>query len=251
MGTGPRAPEFPSRLPPLGIYLPLTAVRTSKPQNIPEMRNPTRLSVVIIRVNRFRLITGMVLALGLLPLISRATTVIAPDFDSLVKQADFVVRAVVKSKTAEWRRDGRNRHIITKVTLDVREIIKGAPTLPLVLEMLGGRIGTEEMVVEGAPGFIVGDEQILFVRGNGRQFFPLVAIMYGQFLVTHDSSSGQDFVQRSNGSPLYNVKDVTLPMTVANAIGLPAPRPLTAAEFAGKIRASLAQRPVTPPANAN
>ena len=215
------------------------------------MRNPACLSVVIIRVNQFRLIAGLILVLGLLPLCGHATTVIAPDFDSLVKQADFVVRAVVKAKTAEWRNDGRNRHIITKVTLDVREIIKGAPALPLVLEMRGGRIGSDEMVVEGAPSFILGDEQILFIRGNGRQFFPLVAIMYGQFLVTHDSSSGQDFIQRSNGSPLYNVKDVTLPMTAANAIGLPAPRPLTAAEFAGKIRASLAQRPVAPPATAN
>ena len=217
------------------------------------MRNPTRHSVVIARVNRSRFLTGLVLALALclLPLGGRATTVVAPDFDSLVKQADFVVRAVVKSKAAEWRSDGRNRHIITKVTLDVREIIKGAPTLPLVLEMLGGRIGSDEMVVEGAPSFVVGDEQILFVHGNGRQFFPLVAIMYGQYLVSRDSSTGQDFIHRSNGSPLYDVKDVALPMTAANAIGLPAPRPLTATEFAGKIRASLSQRQVPPPANAN
>lgn len=186
----------------------------------------------------------------MLPCAMRATMVVAPDFDSLVKQADYVVRAVIKSKTSEWRTDAQGRHIITKVKVDVREIIKGVPPSPLVLEMLGGRIGSDEMVVEGAPGFVVGDEQILFVHGNGRQFFPLVAIMYGQYLVVRDLGSGQDVIHRSNGSPLYDVKDVVQPMTAANALGQSASRPLTATEFAGKIRASAAQRPV-PPANAN
>ena len=193
----------------------------------------------------------LALALCLIPQRSFATTVVAPDFDSLVSQADYVVRAVVKSKTSEWRTDGQGRHIITKVKLDVREIIKGAPPSPLVLEMLGGRIGSDEMVVEGAPSFIVGDEQILFVHGNGRQFIPVVAIMYGQYLIAHDSASGQDFIHRSNGSPLYDVKDVALPMTAANALGIGVPRPLTATEFAAKIRASVSQRQVPPPANAN
>lgn len=182
---------------------------------------------------------------------SFATSVIAPDFDSLVSQADYVVRAVVKSKASEWRSDSQGRHIITKVTLEVREIIKGAPPNPLVLQMLGGRMGTDEMVVEGTPKFLVGDDMVLFVHGNGRQFFPLVALMYGQYLVVRDAASGQDFIHRSNGSPLYDVNDVSKPMTAANALGASAARPLTATEFAGKIRMSAAQHFVPPPANAH
>ena len=217
------------------------------------MRNPARLPAVIDRVNRSSLRTWatLALALGLLPLLTRATIVVAPDFDSLVKQADYVVRAVVNSKTSEWRTDTHGRHIITKVTLDVREVIKGGPPTPLVLEMLGGRIGQDEMRVEGTPDFIVGEEEILFVHGNGRQFFPLVALMYGMYPVSLDTASGQRFVHRSNGSPLYDVKDVSLPMTAANALGKGAARPLTATEFATRIRSSAATHQAPPPANAN
>ena len=67
---------------------------------------------------------------------------------------------------------GNNRQIITKVELDVREIIAGTPPSPLVLTMLGGRIGEEELQVDGAPGFRAGDEDILFVRPGARKLFP-------------------------------------------------------------------------------
>ncbi len=76
-----------------------------------------------------------------------------PDFDALVVQADYIVRAVVKSMNAEWRIDGQNRSIVTKVELTVSEVIKGTPPAPLVLEILGGRIGRDEMRVDGAPKF--------------------------------------------------------------------------------------------------
>lgn len=195
--------------------------------------------------------TVLVLALGVLSPRSFATTVVPPSFDSLVSQADFVVRAVVKSKTSEWRTDSGGRHIITKVTFDVREIIKGQPTLPLVLQMLGGTIGQKTMVVEGAPAFNMGEDDILFVHGNGTQFVPLVAIMYGQFLVMRDTATGQDVVHRSNGSALYDVNDVAQPMTAATAARSSGPRPLTATQFSEKVRASHAQRNSPPPADAN
>ena len=175
----------------------------------------------------------------------------APEFDSLVNQADYIVRGTVTAITSEWRSDAHGQHIITKVKFDVSEVIKGIPPSPLVLVMLGGRIGNYQMVVEGTPNFIVGEESILFVHGNGRQFFPLVAIMYGMYPVSLDTASGQRFVHRSNGSPLYDVKDVSLPMTAANALGKGAARPLTSAEFTGKIRASASQHQPPPPVNAN
>jgi hypothetical protein len=167
-----------------------------------------------------------------------ATTVVPPNFDQLVGEADYVVRVVVKSVNCEWRTEGENRHIITKVELDVKEVITGTPPSPLVLEFLGGRVGDMEMKVEGAPPFFVGDEDILFVRGNGRQFFPLVAVMHGQYLVQRDSATGQARVLRSNGVPLYSEQDVSQPMTrasVARAQSAGA-QPLTPGEFSQRIR---------------
>ena len=135
----------------------------------------------------FTVFVLLVLALSLIPLRGLATTVVAPDFDSLVAQADYVVRGVVTAINAEWRNDAHGQHIFTKVRFEVREVIKGTPPSPLVLEMLGGRIGKYQMVVQGTPNFIVGEESVLFVHGNGRQFFPLVAIMYGMYPITLDT----------------------------------------------------------------
>lgn len=216
------------------------------------MRKQSLCPTVSSGVDYPRICSRVVLALtlSLIPLRSLATTVVAPEFDSLVAQADYVVRGVVTAVSAEWRHDAHGQHIISKVRFQVREVIKGTPPSPLVLEMLGGRIGKYRMVVDGTPAFIVGEESVLFVHGNGRQFFPLVAIMYGMYPIALDTASGLRLVHRSNGSPLYDVKDVSRPMTAANALGQGAARPLTAAEFAGKIRLSAARRPNPPPANA-
>jgi len=217
------------------------------------MRKPSRHPIVKAGVNRAKCRNRvlLVLALALAPLRGLATTVVAPEFDSLVAQADYIVRGVVTAINAEWRTDTYGQHIFTKVKFEVREVIKGTPPSPLVLELLGGRIGKYQMVVDGTPTFIVGEESVLFVHGNGRQFCPLVAIMYGMYPVALDTASGQRLVHRSNGSPLYDVKDVSRPMTAANALGKGAARPLTSAEFASKIRSSAAQQPNPPPANAN
>ena len=147
----------------------------------------------------------------------QATTVIPPEFDSLVQQADYVVRGTVKSVTSQWRTGGGHRQIITHVEIDVAEVIAGTSPSPLVLQMLGGRIGEDEMIVQGSPKFAVGDEHILFVRGNGVQFNPLVALMHGQYPIKKDAVSGRREMSRSDGSPLRDEKEVALPMHAAHA----------------------------------
>ncbi len=178
-----------------------------------------------------------------------ATTVTAPAFDSLVSQADYVVRTVVKSVNSEWQVEGANRSIVTKVELTVREVIKGDPPSSLVLEMLGGTMGEITMAVDGVPKFKVGDEDILFIHGNGQQFSPLVGLMYGRYPIVRDSVSGEEIVLRSNGIPLYDTNEVSQPMT-PNAAQIAA-RPLTVSAFADKIRASASQHASQPSANAN
>ena len=182
------------------------------------------------------LLFGLFLALA--PLRIFATTVVPPEFDSLVSQADYIVRAVVKSVTAEWRLEGPQRHIITKVELEVREVIAGMPPQRLVLELLGGKIGDEELVVHGVPRFYVGQEDILFIHGNGTQFCPLVALTHGRYPIQRELATGRALVARSNGRPLYSEKDVALPMA---EIAHPPPagaQALSAAEFSSKIRVS-------------
>lgn len=187
-----------------------------------------------------RRLTLLWIAAGLLllPFRAFATSVVAPDFNSLVDKADYVVRAVVKSITPEWRENKGERFIASKVELEIKEIIKGTPPQPLVLDILGGRIGDEELAIEGAPKFLVGDEDILFVQGNGHQVFPLVAMMHGCYPIFRDAKTGEQYVVRSNGMPLYSEQDVSLPMTRLSAVKTQNPnaKPMTAESFVKKIR---------------
>jgi hypothetical protein len=167
-----------------------------------------------------------------------ATTIIPPSFDQLVQQADYIVHAKVKSVNAEWRIDGANKHIITKVELDVSEVIAGTPPESVVLVLLGGKIGDKELRVDGSPHFAVGDEDILFVRGNGQQFTPLVAMEYGRYRVMHDAATGRDHVARDNGAPLYSEQDTAVPMAdvTGSKAGQAGALPLTPEDFKSRIR---------------
>ncbi len=168
-----------------------------------------------------------------------ATTVIPPAFDELVGRADYIVHSVVKSVTCEMRSDGAGRHIISKVELEVKEVIAGQPPTPLVLEMLGGTVGTDRMVVHGSPEFKVGDEDILFVHGNGVQFNPLVALGHGRYPIKRDPQTGRNFVARSNGEPLVDEREVVLPLMSSGAHPeQTATPPLTTESFIAKIKAA-------------
>lgn len=184
-----------------------------------------------------------VLASATLLAVAHATTVIAPDFDSLVGNSDYIVRAVVKSVTPEWRANPEKpgqRYIATMVELDVKEVIKGSPPSPVVLNLVGGRIDDHELTVEGAPKFTVGQESILFVRGNGRFVIPLVGMMHGKYNIRRDKVSGRAEVLRNNGKPLYDEKEVSLPEAALTAgpAGNPTAQPLTPAEFTARIKKS-------------
>lgn len=189
----------------------------------------------------------------LLAVPAHATTVVPPTFTKLVGQADYIVRAVVKSVNSEMRGTGAGRHITTLVELDVREVVAGTPPAHVVLEMLGGKVGEEEMRVDGAPKFTVGDEDILFIHGNGRQFNPLVALMYGRYPILQEAGTGREYVARANGAPLHSEEEVDKPMVApaknqANPEAAPAPA-LSPAAFISRIKSAATQNSQTNAAN--
>jgi len=154
-----------------------------------------------------RRLTPLVAALALLLTapFARATSVIQPTFSEMVGAADYIVRVQVKSVTSSWRDNPSQpgeRYIGSRIELAVRETIKGTPPQPLVLDVAGGRVGEDELVIDGAPKLEAGDECILFVRGNGRTFFPLVGLMHGYFPVYRDAVTKRASVLRFNGVPL-------------------------------------------------
>ena len=173
----------------------------------------------VFRFGQLRsLIAGLFLLLGAIT--GRATTVVPPEFVQLVNESDYIVRAVVKSVTSEWQVNQGQRAIFTLVELDVREVVAGTPPQPLVLQMLGGRVGEEALMVSGAPQFKVGQEDILFVQGNGRNISPLYAMMHGRYPILKESTTGREYVARSNQVPLQDTAEIALPMADGGATAL-------------------------------
>lgn len=145
-----------------------------------------------------------------------ATTVVPPTFDQLVVESEQVFRGVATGIRCEWKGTGDQRRIVTLVTFEVREVILGDLPATIELEFLGGEIDGEGMLVAGQPKFEVGDEDILFVAGNRVSLCPLVAMMYGRYLVVRESET-QAFVARENGVPLTAVQDVSNEMVSGQA----------------------------------
>ena len=177
--------------------------------SIMKMAHVVELSRAKSRHWRFMLVS-FILFWGAAP--APATTVVPPTFSELVNESDYIVRAVVKSVTSEWRGAPGQGSIFTRVELEVREVIAGAPPQPLVLEMLGGKVGDQEMAIQGAPRFSVGQEDILFVQGNGKNVYPLFAIMHGRYPIRKEAGTGREYMTRSNEVPMQDVDEVALPM---------------------------------------
>jgi len=145
--------------------------------------------------------------------VTRATTVIPPEFPELVASSDYIIRGKVVSLTNEIRqREGREVPF-TLAEIAVSEVIAGTPPAKVVLTMLGGSTSDgRELHVEGVPRLTVGDEHILFVQGNGTNFYPLKGVMHGLYPVKFDKKLGREYVARANGVPLSSTAEVALPL---------------------------------------
>lgn len=192
------------------------------------------------------------LGLGCLALATfgRATTVNPPEFPQLVNESDYIVRAVVKAVTAELRTMPSGKRMpFSRVELEVKQVIAGKPPAPLVLEVLGGMVGGRELAIAGVPKFAVGEEEIFFVQGNGKQVYPLVRMAHGRYPIVKEAATGREYMVRKDGAPLRSVSEVSRPVHLdggkvtpaATATVQAAAQALTPDEFVLKIRANITQ----------
>lgn len=186
------------------------------------------------------LMAMIALALGTVPAL-HGTTVRPPSFEEMVDGSDCIVRARVTEVSSYEEPRGKKTVIRTRVTLDVIETIAGEPPTPLVLTLLGGRVGDRELRVAGVPTFIVGQEEIFFVKDNGKAFYPTYAVMHGRYPVKRDKSTGREYLTRSNGVPLLDTAEIATPLPTGAPAQLQlrtrsASEAITPADLAGKIR---------------
>ncbi len=173
---------------------------------------------------------------------AHATTVIPPTFDELVAQAELIFQGTVTDVQSQWVGEGGQRHIVSYVTVQVDDSIKGNPGKSYTMQMLGGTVGDQTMEVSDSPKFKVGDRDILFVEHNGTQFIPLVGIMHGRFRVEQDSTTGADVVKSDKGRAVTDLAALGKDghgSAPQNTIAATAGKSLRAADFKAAIRAKL------------
>ncbi|MDQ2659580.1 MAG: hypothetical protein M3Y03_04095 [Verrucomicrobiota bacterium] len=174
---------------------------------------------------------------------THAMTVIPPSFDELVGEAELIFQGTVTDVKSQWIGEGAQRHIVSYVTVQVEDALKGNPGASYTMRMLGGTVDGTTQGVADAPEFKVGDRDILFVENNGKQFIPLVGIMHGRFKVQKNEQTGADIVLTNEGKAVTDLgqlgkahEESSVAVTDANA---PA---LDARAFKSAIKAKLAAK---------
>ncbi|GIW44820.1 MAG: hypothetical protein KatS3mg077_2102 [Candidatus Binatia bacterium] len=121
------------------------------------------------------------------------------DFGELVEQSEFIVEGTVASIEEAPDATGIQR---TLVTLNRLVLHKGAwPSPEFVLDIFGGTKNGLRAQVLDLPAFAVGERVMVFVRGNGREVFPVVGIHQGYFRIVPSEGGGQEVV-RCDGLPV-------------------------------------------------
>jgi len=132
----------------------------------------------------------------------RATTVIAPTFEELVRTAEVVFEGEVIDTRARLVAKPEGTTIVTDVYFKVDRVLKGKVGLTLIIQFLGGTVGDLTYQIDGMPAFAVGDRDVLFATLSQQLASPLVAMMYGRVRIVVDPATKQQLVRRFDGTPL-------------------------------------------------
>jgi hypothetical protein len=161
-----------------------------------------------------------------------ATALMPGDFPAMTRESDLIVHGRVVDVRAQLA--GPRRTIESTVTLQVATALKGTPGTVTTFRVPGGQVGRYRRVLVGAPAFAVGDEVIVFLKGQA----PAVPMPYGL-------SQGVYRVSRQGAGAIV----VPLVPTKAGRVvrGDPSRRPLDPAAFATYVRSTLSGAAPVPP----
>src|SRR5262245_52312439 len=115
-----------------------------------------------MRRGRWTVAASLAAGLLLCAHLACATVLVPMSDEDLVASSDAIVVARVGDITTAALEGGR---VVTRITLDVEQALKGATAgASLVVAELGGRIGSEAVVVLGAPEYASGERVLAFLR---------------------------------------------------------------------------------------
>jgi len=116
-----------------------------------------------------------------------ATTLVHQDLRGLVRGSSDIVVGRVGTVRARW--DDARRHIVTDVTFEVGESLKGVRRR-LTLTQLGGEVDGMRLTVPASPSFRPGEEALLFVWRDARGRAQVNGLGQGKFEIRREPTTG-------------------------------------------------------------
>lgn len=134
------------------------------------------------------LLLMLVLMLVLVPVRVGATVLVPAEMSELAQEAGAIVRGVVSAAVPRWSEDRRS--IVTVVTLDAEESLKGSLGDRVQFVVPGGVLGRYRNIVVGAPEFAVGQHVVVFLGWHGPSYPYLLGLGQGVYRVEQDRVRG-------------------------------------------------------------
>jgi hypothetical protein len=138
---------------------------------------------------------------------AQATTALEQQFPDLVHRAEVIVIGTVTSISEHW--DAVHNAPFTAVTFSNLTAIKGQiEDSALTLEFFGGHTPDGRILsIDGIPQFTIGEKNVIFSAGNGKDFCPLVGIWQGRLRVQFDRRQGVETITDNFSVPILGVKN--------------------------------------------
>ncbi|HWR83091.1 MAG TPA: hypothetical protein VN285_07300 [Candidatus Deferrimicrobium sp.] len=120
---------------------------------------------------------------------AQGATVEKMTLPQLSQSAQAIVIGTI-TDVSYFQASDRNQ-IYTRVTMDVRESLKGSQSGTISFTQLGGVIGDRRVSVSGFPVFVVDQELLLFLNDDPSGTISTVGLGQGKFNVLVDQATGE------------------------------------------------------------
>ena len=131
------------------------------------------------------------------------TTVPPMLYSEIVGTAEQIVIGTATGSTCAAADGGKT--IRTHVTFERLTWLKGAADPTLTLQLEGGRIGEDRLLIPAMPEFRVGARYLLYVAHNKTNLSPIVGFYQGAFEIVQ--RDGKELLVGQNGLELIGVRD--------------------------------------------
>src|SRR5688572_8873843 len=92
---------------------------------------------------------------------AHATSMVGMDVPALARKSEAVVRGKVQRVESRW--SGDRKRIVTEITVEVAETLKGEPPPVVTVIQPGGQVGDIGQRVDGMARFEKDEEVVLFL----------------------------------------------------------------------------------------